>query len=406
MLDAKFIREKTGEVKKILKLRKLPTKVLDDWLNKDKEFRELKGKLDSLRHQRNVVSQEISELTKEGKKPKDKFQKAKEISQKIKKSQENMGEIEKELKELTLHFPNQIDKKVGLKEKIIETKGKPKKEKYQKDYLELTKKWLDLDRAAKISGEGFILLKGDLATLQRALINFCLDTCIKNKYQEAYLPVMLNQNSVTNSGHYPKFVDGMYQTKDGFYLSPTEEVAILNMYAGKTLNGKELPINLTAFTPSFRTEKGATKGMFRIHQFDEVEVFKITKPKDSEKELKIMLSDALTPIKLLGLPYRVKLLAGWDLPNQCSITYDIEVFSPKSGWLELSSCSNCTDYQARRARIYFEEKGERKLVHTLNGTCVGINRLMIAILENFQQKDGSIKIPAVLHKYTGKKVIK
>ncbi|UCD20567.1 MAG: serine--tRNA ligase [archaeon] len=410
MLDPKLIREKPKDIKLVLKKRGLDVKLVDTWVKADKEFRDLKVKLDQLRHQRNVVSEAINKLNKAGKKKEaqEKIKEAKKIAEQTRKSEELMQKIEPKLNTLTLSFPNSVDKKCPDKEKIISKSGTPKKQKFQKDYLTLCKKLriIDFESATNMSGEGFYLLKKDGATLLRALINLCLDTAKKDNYTEIQLPILLNEQAVTFSGHLPKFEEGMYKTREGLYLSPTEEVGLLNLYSKQNISLDKLPIHLTAYIPSFRTEKGATKGMFRVHQFDEVELFKVVHPKDSEKELKKMVETAVKPLKLLGLPYRIKLLPAWDLSTQNSITYDVEVFSPVSGWLEVSSCSNSLDFQARRARIHFVDGGKRDFVHTLNGTCLGLNRTFIALIENYQQKEGSIKIPTALQKYFGKKIIK
>ncbi|MEM2605353.1 MAG: serine--tRNA ligase [Candidatus Pacearchaeota archaeon] len=406
MLDPKLIREHPEKVKESLKRRKENTRIVDEWLEKDKLFRELKAKLDSLRHQRNLVSEEINKLIKAGKKEeaKNKIEEAKKIAGSARKLEEQLKEVQQKLKEITLLIPNIVFYRLS-KEKIVHKYGKEKKEKGHKDYLQILHDFdlIDFDSAIYISGEGFFVLKDKAATLMRALINFCLDVARK-KYREVYLPVLLREEVVLNSAHLPRFKEGMYVTRDNFYLSPTEEAALLNLYAGKTIKAEELPLNFTAYTPSFRTEKGATKGLIRTHQFDEVELFKFTKQETSNEELKKMVRDASEPLKLLNLPFRIKLLPPWEIAAQASITYDIEVFSPKTGWLEVSSCSNCLDYQARRARIFYEEKGERKFVHTLNGTCLGIGRLFIALIENYQQKD-CIAIPKILQKYTGFKKI-
>ncbi len=408
MLDPKLIRQKPAFVRENLKKRQLDTTLVDKWLVLDKKYRELKQKVDALRHKRNEISEEINRLNKSGKKKemKKKIIEAKTTVKKTKELEEQIRKIEYKLKELTLTFPNLVAS-LPKKEKIILSHGKGKKEKWQKDYLQIGKELnlIDFDSAIKMAGEGFYSLKGEGVRLLRALINFCLDIARKNNYKEIYIPILINQKAATYSGHLPRFKEGMYITQDGFYLSPTEEVSLLSLYADQTLRKQELPINVVAYAPSFRTEKGATKGIIRTHQFDEVELFKFVKPSESNKELQKMIKDAAQPLELLKLPFRIKLLPALDIASQSSITYDIDVFSPRSNWLEVSSCSNCLDYQARRARIYYTEKDKRNFVHTLNGTSLGINRLFVAILENYQQKDGSIKIPAVLQKYIGLKKI-
>ncbi|OYT37492.1 serine--tRNA ligase [Candidatus Pacearchaeota archaeon ex4484_31] len=405
MLDPRLIRENPKLVKETLKARQLDIKLVDEFLEKDKRYRELKLKLDKLRHKSNLISEEINKLKKENRaeEAEKKINEAREIAKEIAELEDKVRKYKQELDKIMLVFPNLVSKEVPKKEKIVEEWGKLKRERWQKSYIELNKKLklIDFESAVGMSGEGFYVLTNEGAMLQRALINFCLDVAIKNGYKEQFLPVLLNKKAVTASGHLPKFEEGMYKTTDGFYLSPTEEVPLLNLYAGKKLSHKELPINLTAYMLSFRTEKGATKGIVRAHQFDEVELFKITKQEESSKELVKMVNDATKPLKLLKLPYRIKLLPAYEIAFQSAITYDIDVYASVSGWLEVSSCSNCLDFQARRARIFYFEKGQKKLVHTLNGTGLGINRLFVALLENYQQKDGSVKIPKVLQKYCG-----
>jgi seryl-tRNA synthetase len=413
MLDLKRVEEKPEILRKVLKERGMTEtiKQFNDFLKLRKDWKNNKKKLDELRHKRNVISLEINEAVKLKQDISKKKQEAKKTAQDISKIEDKTKEMEDKMYEMALHFPNLISEGLPKKEKIMASSGKANKKAWQKDYIELNKKLklIEFDQAIEMAGEGFYSLKADFAILQRALINFCLDMAKKKGYKEITLPILINRNAVINSGHLPKFEEGMYKTKEGFYLSPTEEVGLLNLYAGKILNEKDFPINICSFMPSFRTEKGATKGMMRSHQFDEVELFKIVEPKElktSSKELQKMIKDATSILKALKLPYRVKLLPAWDLSMQNSITYDIEVFSSKSGWLEVSSCSNCLDFQARRARIFFMKKGKKELVHTLNGTGLGLNRVFIAIIENYQQKNGTIKVPTVLQKYCGFKEIK
>ncbi|MCS7134429.1 MAG: serine--tRNA ligase [Candidatus Pacearchaeota archaeon] len=407
MLDPKFIRENPEKVRNFLAKRKEDYKIVDEWLEKDKIFRESKAILDSLRHERNVLSEQINALIKNGKQQeaKEKIEESRKIAKKIKILEEDLRNKKKEFLDITFKIPNIVSEEVPEEEKLILEYGKINKKKWQKSYVELLSKKLDFDSAASMSGEGFFVLYDEAAILLRALINFCLDVARK-KYREVCVPVLLKERAVFNSAHLPRFKDGMYSTTEGLYLSPTEEVALLNLYANKIIEKKELPLCFTAYTPSFRTEKGATKGLIRVHQFDEVELFKFTTQEDSTKELKKMVEDASEVLKLLNLPFRIKLLPAYEIAAQSSITYDIEVFSPVTGWLEVSSCSNCLDYQARRARIFYLDKGERKLVHTLNGTCLGLQRVFIALLENYQKKDGSIAVPKVLQRYTNFKIIK
>jgi seryl-tRNA synthetase len=281
-----------------------------------------------------------------------------------------------------------------------------------KGHLELAENLdlIDMKRATKISGAGFYLLKGKLAKLQRALIQFMMDYHEKNGLLEINPPQLVTRKSAFNTGNLPKFEDQLYKTNDSLILVPTAETVITNIYADEVLNEKDLPKKFFASTECYRTEVGrktGEEGLFRIHQFEKVEMVYLSKQEDSWKLLEEMTSYAEGIIKELEIPFRRIILATGDASFASAKTYDIEVWSPAMNrWLETSSCSNCTDFQARRMNTRYQTKEGLKLVHTLNGSGLALPRMMIALIENNQQEDGSIKIPKVLWKYTGFKEIK
>lgn len=268
---------------------------------------------------------------------------------------------------------------------------------------------VDFDRAVKLSGSRFTLLAGAGARLERALINFMADTHVSRGFKEWWPPVLANAQTMTGTGQLPKFEDDMFKTREGLYLIPTAEVMLTNIHAGEVLDANELPLRYCAFTPCFREEAGAagrdTRGLIRVHQFDKVEMVKFAKPEESYEELESMTAEGEHILQQLGLPYRVITLCTGDLGFSAAKTYDIEVWMPSyDGYKEISSCSNCTDFQARRMNIRYRDpekfKGTR-LVHTLNGSGLAVGRTMAAVLENYQQADGSVKVPEVLVPYMG-----
>ncbi len=415
MLDAKLIEEKPQLLKKTLEARGMKELLKDAelFVKLRKEWRSLKAELDKLRHERNKISLAINEAIKSGKKQEAEKKKnaARKISDAVKRAEDRIAEIEEKLKSLELEFPNVVSE-LPAKDKVIAEYGKvkkAKKEKWMKSFEELCLQHnlIDFESAAQMSGAGFYILRGNGAKLARALINFFLDLHKKQGYEELSVPLLVTERAMINSGQLPKFREGMFITQEELYLIPTSEVSLLNLYADKILIEKSLPKNVTAYSPCFRIEKGATKGFFRVRQFDKVELFKFTKQEESFAEHEKMLKDVIATAKALEIPFRVKLLSATEIGFASARTYDIEAFAPASNeWLEISSVSNCTDFQARRARIRYLSKGEKKLAHTLNGSGLALPRTIIAIIENNQQKDGSIKIPKVLQKYFGAKNIK
>ncbi len=419
MIDIKLIREKPDFVKKKIKERGYEVDI-GLLLEFDKEWRELKEKSDSLRAKRNKISLEINELKKAKKDVSEKLDEAKEIPLELAKIENKMKELEEKRNYLLYIIPNlQGDSApVGNKEKnkLIRKSGKTPKFSFKpKSHEALLENLglLDMKRAAKLSGSGFYIFKGELAALERALIQYMIDFHVKNGFTEINPPQLVNSNVMFGTGNLPKFEQDLYKTKEGLYLIPTAEVPVTNLYSYEVLDENSLPRKLVAFTQCYRTEAGKhgaeTPGIYRLHQFEKVEIVYICKPEDSLALHEEMTSYAEKLLKELKIPYRIMLLATQDAGFASAKTYDLEVWSPYlKKYLETSSCTNCLDFQARRMNTkYLENKtGERRFVHTLNGSGLATPRLLIALIENYQQKDGSVKIPKVLIPYMrGKKII-
>jgi len=336
---------------------------------------------------------------------------------KLKENEEKEKELLRKRDSLISSMPNlqMDDSPVGdeTKNKVIHTKGTLPKIKNPKSHVELGEALdiLDIKRATKLSGEGFSVLKGTGARMQRALAAYMLDFHNTNGFVEVNPPQLVNQATMFGTGQLPKFADDLYRTQEGLYLIPTSEVPVTNLFSQETLVEKDLPKKFCAYTQCYRTEKGrraGEEGLFRMHQFDKVEMVYLCREEDSEAFLEEMVSYAERILENLGLPYRRVLLSTQDAGFASAKTYDLEVWSPSmKRWLEVSSCSNCMDFQARRMNTRYQAKdGSLKFIHTLNGSGLALSRIPITILENFQQDDGSVIIPKVLHKYTGFKVIK
>jgi len=423
MIDIKLIRENSELVKERLSRRgdNLIIKNIDEITKLDANWRKLKFDEDKLRSQRNKVSQEINKLKKAEKNADKEIKKAKEIPKEIEKIQETRKKLQEKIKNILLRTPNFLDMKVpnGKDEsENVEIKkwGKIPKIENPRSHVELGEKLdiLDLKTAAKISGSGFYIFKNELARLQRALIQFMLDYHFSQGKIEIVSPILAKPETAEGTAHLPKFEEDMYKTKEGLYLIPTAEMTLTNLHREEILKESDLPKRYYGYTPCFRTEAGRhgseTPGIFRVHQFDKVEMVTICKPEDSDKELKIMMDDAQELLKKLEIPYRVLNICSGDLGFKESITYDLETWSPYlKKYMETSSISKVTDFQARRMNTRYQDKKENKIkfVHTLNGSALALPRLIIALMENNQQKDGSIKIPKVLWNYmNGKKIIK
>ena len=376
-----------------------------------------------MKNRQNTVSKEIPKLKKAGEDTTAIMAEMKTLSAEIKELDGQLAEIEKELKDTLLGIPNTPYKDVQIGEDDTQNVELRKFEEPKEFTFEPKAHWdigtdldiLDFDRAAKISGARFTVYKGLGARLERAVINFMLDLhTIDQDYVEILPPFMVNRAAMTGTGQLPKFEEDMfYVPQKDFFLIPTAEVPVTNLRAQEILPEAELPVYYTAYTPCFRAEAGSagrdTRGLIRQHQFQKVELVKFVKPSTSYDELESLTNDAEEVLKRLGLPYRVVRLSSGDLGFSSAMTYDIEVWMPSYGrYVEISSCSNFEDYQARRANIRYrnEETGKAEFVHTLNGSGLAVGRTVAAILENYQQEDGSVVIPEALRKYMGVDVIK
>ncbi len=410
MLDIKTIREREMDVRTALQTRGSDFD-LDCILELDMERRSLVGEAEALKHERNVVSKEIGRLKKEGEDAAEQRDQMRAVGERISKMDARIREIDSTLQGLLLEVPNIpcAETPVGSDEsanRLVKTRGEPGSFSFTpRSHVELGEMLgiLDFERAARISGSGFPLLKGHGARLERILIQFMLDIhTMEHGYEEVAPPYMCNADAMTGTGQLPKLAEDMYYIKsDDLYLIPTAEVPVTNMYREEIIKGS-LPIRHVAYTPCFRREAGAagreTRGMIRVHQFDKVELVKIVEPDQSYAELEKLLGDAETVLQRLELPYRVRELCTGDLSFAAARCYDIELWAPgQNDWLEVSSCSNFEDFQARRAGIrYRNSSGKTVFPHTLNGSGVALARLVVAILENYQEADGSVVIPEAL----------
>jgi seryl-tRNA synthetase len=418
MLDIKFIRSNPEEVKRALEKRGTQAN-LEEFLKLDEERRTLLVEVEQLKSLRNRESEEIARRKKQGEPADDLIEKMREVSGKIKEMDDRVKEIEEKLQQLLLMIPNIPDESVPVGESDadnveIRRWGEPRKFDFEpKPHWELGEALdiLDFERAAKITGSRFVVYKGAGARLERALINFMLDLHIeKHGYREIFPPFIVNRASMTGTGQLPKFEEEafkLYNNTD-YFLIPTAEVPVTNLHMNEILEKDDLPIYYVAYSGCFRAEAGSagrdTRGIIRQHQFNKVELVKFTEPDKSMEELEKLTKDAEEVLQLLGLPYRVVALCTGDLGFASAKTYDIEVWMPSyNRYVEISSCSNFKDYQARRANIrYRPEKGAKpQYVHTLNGSGLAVGRTTAAILENFQQPDGSVVIPEVLRPYMG-----
>ncbi len=418
MLDIKFIRENPDKVKKAIKDRNL-TLDIDILLKLDSERRGFISEVEKLKNRKNTTSDEIAKLLKEKKDAKGLISEMKIISQKIDEIDKKVGEIEQNLAKILYNIPNipHISIPIGTADsnKIVRAVGEIKKFNFKpKTHTELSELLdiIDFPRASKIAGSNFVLYKKEGARLERALINFMLDIHTKKHgYKEVSPPFLVNRASMTGTGQLPKLEEDMYRLKDDdLFLIPTAEVPVTNIHRDEVLEESELPIYYAAYSACFRREAGSygkdTKGLVRVHQFDKVELVKFVKPETSYDELEKLLANAEEILKLLDLPYRVVALSTADLSFAASKCYDIEAWAPGiEKWLEVSSCSNFEDFQARRANIKFKDKTTKKTayVHTLNGSGVALARTVVAILENYQQPEGSISIPPVLRPFMDSK---
>lgn len=423
MLDLKFIRDNPEVVKKAIKDRGI-TLDIDDLLSIDTKRRALLMEVESLKHDKNMLSQKIGQ--KIAKKEDVSIEKSEInlLSQKIADIEPKVEQIDKKLSDLLYIIPNIPHNSVPIgpeqkANKIVKEWGDKPKFKFEpRTHIELADilDIIDFKRASKITGSFFILYKGMGARLERALINFMLDLHTKKHgYKEIFPPFLVNRKSMTGTGQLPNLEEDMYRLKDDdYFLIPTAEVPLTNMHSDEVIPEEKLPIYYTAYTACFRREAGSygkdTKGLTRVHQFDKVEMVKFVKPGTSYDELESLLQNAEKVIQLLELPYRVVMLSTQGISFAASKCYDIELWAAGSKVnLEVSSCSNFENFQARRANIRYKEKATQKLayVHTLNGSGVATARLLIALMENYQTKKGTVLIPKALQPYMdGRKEIK
>lgn len=422
MLDIKKIREDYDGVKKAVERRGNGDFGLEKAVALDEERRELLGEVETMKHKQNVTSKEIPKLKKEGADTTEIMAEMKKLSEEIKVKNTLVEEVETKLRDCLLNIPNTPNPEapIGADDSDnveIRKVGEPTAFEFEsKAHWDIGADLdiLDFERAAKISGARFCVYKGLGARLERSVINFMLNLHTEeHNYKEVLPPFMVNRDAMTGTGQLPKFEDDMFHlpAKD-FFMIPTAEVPVTNLHRDEIINGDELPIYYTAYTPCFRKEAGSagrdTRGLIRVHQFNKVELVKFVKPEDSYKELDSLLGAAEKVLQLLEIPYRVVMLATGDLGFSSAMTYDIEVWMPSYGrYVEISSCSNFEDYQARRAGIRFRRSPKDKVefVHTLNGSGLAVGRTVAAILENYQQEDGSVIVPEVLRDMMGTDVI-
>ncbi len=421
MLDIKFVRSNPQIVKEALEKRGASIN-LDEFLELDEQRREKLAEVENLKNRRNVVSKEIGSLKREGKDASDLVEEMGQVGENIKILDNQVREIDEKMESIIMAIPNIPHESlpIGPDEsfnRVERTWGEPTKFDFEpKAHWDLGEMHdiLDFERAAKVTGARFTIYKGLGARLERSLISFMLDVhTTEHGYTEVLPPFMVNRQSMTGTGQLPKFEEDLFKVNNtDYFLIPTAEVPVTNIYKDEILNEKDLPILHCAYSPCFRAEAGAygrdTRGLIRQHQFNKVELVKFAHPENSYEELEKLTTNAEKILQLLELPYRVVTLATGDIGFSAAKTYDLEVWLPNSNtYREISSCSNFEDFQARRANIRFKgDKGKPQFVHTLNGSGLAIGRTTAAILENYQQEDGSIKIPKVLQKYMGVEVIK
>ena len=421
MLDTRFVRENIDIVKESLVKRSYILS-LDEFLSNEEKRLSLMRESEDLRNKRNTVTDQIALLKSQKEDASKLIDEMKSVSSKIKELDEKIKIVEEKTIDLLLIVPNIPHESVPVGKDETENRevrkwGEPRSFDFEPlnhwdigEMLEI----IDFERATRIAGSRFSLMKGPGAKLERALMNFMLDLNTSKGYKEVFPPIIVNRESMTGTGQLPKFETELFRISDPeFYLIPTAEVPVTNIHRDEILLEKDLPLYYTAYTPCFRREAGSygkdVRGLIRQHQFNKVELVKFVKPEESYHELDLLTGDAEDILQKLGLPYRVVELCTGDLGFAASKTYDLEAWLPgQQRFREISSCSNFTDFQARRARIRFKREGKKgtEFVHTLNGSGLAIGRTLVAVLENYQQKDGSVVVPEVLRPYMGVEVIR
>ncbi len=416
MIDIKLIRNNREVVEKGLAAKDMSVDLVSV-IDCDRKRRDLMAELEELRNQKNIANDEISMLLKDKKNPKEKIESMKAISAKIGDLEPQVKELQAQIKDVLIGIPNLPHESVPVggidKNEEVRHWGEPKTFDFKpKTHIEIAENLdiIDFKRGAKIAGSNFILFKNQGARLERALYNFMLDVhTTKHGYSEVFPPFLVNRDSMIGTGQLPKMAEDMYHLpEEDLFLIPTAEVPVTNIHRDEILKEEDLPVCYTAYTACFRREAGSygkdTRGLIRVHQFDKVELVKFVYPRNSYDELDKLVGNAEQIFQLLGLPYRIVLLASGDLSFAAAKCYDIEAHAAgMDKWLEVSSCSNFEDFQARRANIRFKDRETKKttFVHTLNGSGLALARTVVAILENYQTREGDVVIPQVLRPYMG-----
>ncbi len=424
MIDLKWL-EKTDEsgqtgadlYKKSLEARKFPIQALTEILDLNKSRKELISKAEAAKAKQNKLSQEIPKLKKAGEDTTELMKTLGVLSSEVKAMEADASKVDLQVQDLLLRIPNHLHTSVPIGEseahnKILKTVGEPKAFTFTaKEHFEIGEALdiIDFDRAAKVTGARFSFLKGAAARLERSLVQFMMDTHANaHGYTEMIPPYIVNSKSLTGTGNFPKFVEDVFSLAGtDYFLIPTAEVPVTNYYAGDVLNEKDLPQSFCAFSPCFRSEAGTygrdTKGLIRQHQFNKVELMIFAHPEASYDLHEKLTSDAEKILEMLELPYRRSLLCSGDIGFGSAKTFDLEVWLPgQKAFREISSCSNFEDFQARRANIRFKSsQGKMQFVHTINGSGLAVGRTLVSILENYQEEDGSVTVPAVLRPYMG-----
>ncbi len=417
MLEIKFVRQNLPAIETALANRAAAAD-LDRFRDCDTRRRAVLQEIEELRHRRNVVSDQIAEMKKKGEDAEGPVAEMREVSSRIKELERSLAEYEAAVQEIVMGLPNIPHESVPVgaseaENELVKSEGTPPTFDFEaKAHYEIGEALgiLDFERAAKIAGARFPLYFGAGARLERALINFMLDVHTgEHGYREVLPPYIVNRKTMTGTGQLPKFAEDLFKLEGwDYFLIPTAEVPVTNIYADEVLNEADLPLYCAAFTPCFRSEAGSygkdTRGLIRQHQFHKVELVKFALPDNSYDELESLLDNAEEILRRLAIPYRVVTLCTGDLGFSAAKTYDIEVWMPAQGvYREISSCSNFEDFQARRANVRFKRKGKKgtELVHTLNGSGLAVGRTLAAILENFQDADGGVTIPEALRPYMG-----
>jgi seryl-tRNA synthetase len=419
VLDMKILRNQMEDVKKKLSTRNDELEGLRAFTELDQRRRALIQQSEQLKNKRNVVSKEISQKKKNNEDAEDKIKEMRQVGEEIKRLDEELRRYEEEMNQILLQLPNIPHESVPVgkseeENEVVRTWGEvPAPSFEQKPHWELAEELdlLDFERAAKVTGSRFVFYKGLGARLERALIDFMLDLHTREHgYTEIIPPYIVNRRTMTGTGQLPKFENDAFKLAENtdYFLIPTSEVPVINYHAGEILSLEDLPKYYTAYSSCFRSEAGSagrdTRGLIRLHQFNKVELLKLVHPESSYEELEKMVENAEKVLQLLELPYRVVALCTGDLGFSAAKTYDLEVWMPSNqSYREISSCSNCEDFQARRAQIRFRPgpKSKPEYVHTLNGSGLAVGRTVAAILENHQQADGTIRIPEALRAYMG-----